>query len=44
MKNEYKMVGVKPTGKRPLDRRKGKWQDNIKMNFKRNTVWENVMN
>ena len=24
MKNEHEMVGVKPTGKRPLDRRKGK--------------------
>jgi hypothetical protein len=37
-KNKHKIVGVKPTGKSPLDRRKGKWEDNTKMDFKRNTV------
>jgi hypothetical protein len=34
MKNEYKIVVGKPQGKRLLGRYRGKWEDNIKIDFK----------
>jgi hypothetical protein len=32
--NAYGVLGKKPDGKRPLERPKQTWQDNIKMNLR----------
>jgi hypothetical protein len=37
MRNAYKMLVGKPGGKRPLGRRRRRWEDNIKMDV-RNTL------
>jgi len=33
-KIEYRMLRVKPAGKRPLGRHRQRWEGNIKMDFK----------
>jgi hypothetical protein len=37
-RNVYRILVGKPEGKRPLERRRRKWADNIKMDL-RETVW-----
>jgi hypothetical protein len=34
---EYRVLVVRPGGKRPLGRRRHKWEDNIEMDAKMNT-------
>jgi hypothetical protein len=41
MRNTYKIVNRKPEGKRSLGR-PGRWEDNIKINFKE-AGWESVL-
>ena len=33
-RNGFKMLTAKPTGKRPLERPKRRWEDNIRMHLK----------
>jgi hypothetical protein len=40
-RNEYKILGGKPEGKRPLERSRCRWVDNIKMVL-RGIVWDGV--
>jgi hypothetical protein len=41
MRNEYRILSVKPDGKRPLGRPRRRWEDNIKMDL-RKIGWEGV--
>jgi hypothetical protein len=34
MRNEYKILVVKPKGKRPLRRPRNRWRENIRMGLK----------
>jgi hypothetical protein len=38
MRNAYKILILKPDGKRPLERPRHRWEDNIRMDFRR-IVW-----
>jgi hypothetical protein len=40
-RNAYRVLAGNPEGKRPLGRRKHRWEDNIKMDLK-HTRWEGV--
>jgi hypothetical protein len=41
MRNSYSILVVKREGKRPLGRRRGRWEDNIRIDF-REIGWEDV--
>jgi hypothetical protein len=41
MRNEYKIFVVKPEGKRPLRRLRHRWEECIKINF-RKTGWKGL--
>jgi hypothetical protein len=41
MRNAYKILVRKPHGKRPFERHRHRWEDNIRMDLKE-IVWENV--
>jgi hypothetical protein len=41
MRSEYKILLGKPEGKRPLERPRRRWEDNVKLDFRRKG-WEDV--
>jgi hypothetical protein len=41
MRNAYKILVGKPEGRRPLEKTKRRWEDNMRMDL-RETGWEGV--
>jgi hypothetical protein len=42
-RNAYKILVGKPEGKRPLERPRCKWEDNIKMDLKDGVIWTGLL-
>jgi hypothetical protein len=42
MRNAYKILSGKPEGKRPLVKRRRRWEDDIRVDLRETTGWEVV--